>query len=161
MALHSKIEAKGQDIVVTLSGVIDERATLPVFAEVSGHLFINLEQLTMINSIGCRSWVHWFKEVVRAKGGVSLIKCSPAIVHQINILSGFLPKGVRVDSFYVPYHCDECGHQDQILLVHGQDYNDERLLNEVTSRLCGACGALMSPDIIEKRYFQFLSKKAA
>lgn len=161
MSLNSKTEKKGLDFFITLAGVIDENAVLPKFPEVEGRLYIDLDQVTMINSIGCRSWLQWFRQDVRAKGGVSLVKCSPAIVHQINILSGFLPKGARVESLYVPYHCDECGHEDQKLLVYGTDFTDSELLNELSDRLCGSCGALMSPDVIVNRYFRFLSKKAA
>lgn len=159
--LKSVMTKKGEDVYLSLSGVIDELSSLPTFEEVQGRLYIELEHLTMINSIGCRNWVQWFRDKVRAKGGVSLVKCSPAIINQVNILTGFLPQGVDVDSFFVPYFCDECGYEEQMLLTRGTDFNDGQLLADVVERACPACGALMAPDIIKKRYFQFILKKAA
>lgn len=161
LGLQAIMTIEGEDVYLALSGVIDEICSLPAFDQIPGRLYIDLEKLTMINSIGCRNWVQWFRDKVRAKGGVSLIKCSPAIIHQVNILSGFLPPGVSVDSFYVPYFCDGCGYEEQMLLTRGIDFNDNQVLAEVGERACPACSALMAPDIIKKRYFQFITKKAS
>lgn len=154
MSLKVHIHPQGDNIQLRLAGALDESALLPAFPEgVAGRLIVDLENVTMINSMGIKKWVDWTK-TIRANGGMRLIKCSPAAVTQINILHGFLPAGAAVESFFVPYHCDHCGHEEAFLWTVGSALPED-------SRSCPACHDMMDIDIIRERYFSFLNKKSA
>lgn len=159
--LTVEITHSGDDVFVSLSGILDETCSLPEFdGGINGHLEINLERLTMINSLGCRKWAQWIKAQAQAKGGVTLVKCSSAVVHQFNILAGFLPAQVRVDSFYVPYYCEGCGHEDRVLLTRGHEFDGASQLSFSEELPCPSCKSIMEMEVMRERYFKFLDKKA-
>ncbi|MBX3021572.1 MAG: hypothetical protein KF799_07835 [Bdellovibrionales bacterium] len=162
MSLTIKITNVGRDVHLSLEGVLDENCQLPEFPEViQGELEICLEKLTMINSLGCRKWAHWIRAQAKTKGGVSLVKCSPAIMNQINILAGFLPEYARVDSFYVPYYCEGCGYEDRVLLTRGHEFDTTGLISFAEEVPCPGCKAIMAMEVLRERYFKFLARKGA
>lgn len=160
MSLTIKITATGKDVYLTLEGVLDENCQMPEFREpILGKLEIDLENLTMVNSLGCRLWSQWIKGQVQARAGIHLVKCSPAIVNQVNILDGFLPANGQVDSFFVPYYCEGCGHEDRVLLSRGKEFDGEGLLSVSEDLPCPKCKAIMSIEVVKDRYFKFLAKR--
>lgn len=162
MSLTVTITNHGKDVHLALEGVLDENCQLPEFTEViPGRLEINLERLTMINSLGCRRWAQWIKTQAKAKGGVTLVKCSPAVVHQVNILAGFLPDHVRVDSFFVPYYCEGCGFEDRVLLTRGHEFDEHGHISFAQEIPCPSCKSIMEMEVMRDRYFRFLNKKSA
>jgi hypothetical protein len=160
MSLTIKITNNGKDVHLSLEGVMDENCQLPEFPEhITGQLSINMEKLEMMNSLGCRKWTIWVKTQAVAKGGVTLVKCSPAVVNQINVLQGFLPEHARVASFFVPYYCEGCGHEDRILLTNGHEYDGNGHLSFSEELPCPSCKAIMAMEVVRERYFKFLSRK--
>ncbi|HMN69848.1 MAG TPA: hypothetical protein PKC28_14990, partial [Bdellovibrionales bacterium] len=98
MKFKCDVERAGENVLMRLSGRLDEKAELPVWPKpVKGHLTVDMRELQLINSFGCRAWVMWTRGV-RVEGGISLVNCSPAVVNQINILSSFLESRIEVRS---------------------------------------------------------------
>jgi hypothetical protein len=162
MGLTVKTAKSGEDVVLTLIGVLDENSALPEFPSgVRGRVVIDLAGVSMINSLGCRNWIAWIKGGAIVPGGVTLVHCSPAVVNQTNILIGFLPGYVRVDSFFVPYYCEGCGREERILLTHEHEFDTEGRLALVDEMPCPDCKAIMTLDVIRERYFKFLFDKTA
>lgn len=161
MKLAIQMQANGEDIRVSMSGILDETCELPEFATpVTGRLIIDLEKLAMINSLGCRKWVLWIK-AVKAKQGITLAKCSPAVVNQMNILSGFLPDNVTVESLFVPYHCEACADERFILFHIEQANSAEQIANWPEKLDCPQCKSRMELDVLKARYFVFATRKTA
>jgi hypothetical protein len=145
---------QGNDIHLTLTGFLDDSA-LPVFAaEIPGKLVINLQGVTMINSLGCRSWLKWIASV-HARDGVVLKLCSSAFISQVNVLKGFVPEHVQIESFQVPYLCRQCAHEDHVVFTADQDGDAPE------TRACPNCGGVADIDVVEWKYFSFLGKKPA
>lgn len=162
--VHLKIETAthGRDIRFTFDGVLDERCELPDVSEFkfTGRVLLNLEKLSMINSLGCRKWVQWLN-TIKAPKGIGLEKCSIPVVNQINILDGFLPPHVAVHSIFVPYFCDSCGKESLSLLDTSHSYSATSVETIADEAPCPACPGQMELDVLKKRYFGFLLKKPA
>jgi hypothetical protein len=146
---------QGQDVRVALDGCMDENCVLPIFKdEIQGKLIIDLEKLTMVNSLGSRRWQKWIKDV-RAQGGISLVRCSTPFVAQVNVLQGFVPPAVKIESFLVPYLCTKCAHEEHLLFTVGKD------TSVTDERICPTCGGTSKLDVHKSHYFNFLDKKSA
>lgn len=155
MALKFTQSTVGNDMQILIEGVLNEDATLPVLpSKITGRLILDLGELTMINSIGCRNWLLWVK-TINADGGLVLTNCSPAFIAQVNVLKGFVPPMTNVHSFYLPYHCESCEAQDKILFTNGTD-------TEIPDDTpCPKCGSSMECDVVNQSYVRFLQKKSA
>ncbi len=161
MKLVVKIEAQGENTTVHLGGILDERCELPVFeAPIKGKLYIDLEKLFMINSLGCRKWVNWIRDI-KAEKGIHLTNCSPPVVNQINILAGFIPENVTVDSIFVPYFCEACSVDIQKLFPVSKNDNRPAVEAVPETVTCTQCNQPMDLDVLKSRYFAFILKKAA
>ena len=159
--LQGTLDEQDKPPRLILSGRIDEHVQfgkLPYPQK--GSLTIDLDQVTYINSIGLRNWVQW---VVKLKelSQIFFRHIRPLLVSQMNVLEGFLPFGAIVESFYVPYYCDECGHEFDVIMKRGKEYKEadsttpERI--EIpTSCKCPECSAQADADIIEAKYYKFL-----
>ena len=153
MALIVKVEKSGADVTISFDGILNEDSTLPDMEKcIHGRLILHLEKLTMINSIGCRTWLDWIKRI-QAPEGVVLQNCSPAFIAQVSVLKGFVPQDSKLESFFLPYHCDSCDHDTNILIRVGHD-------NSVADDLpCPKCGSKMECDVVSQTYQRFLKPK--
>lgn len=144
----------GQDGELSFEGFLDETCRLPEHVHLPpGVLYLNLEGLTGMNSLGSRKWAIWLKAKTKAPGGAALIRCLPAVVAQINALSGVTPKHVRIQSVFAPFACVGCGRTSNILLDRGIDFDAAGLKN--ARRACGACGQPLELDDVNESYFRF------
>ena len=112
--MNLKIHTFQEPDVLTLrfEGILDETCELPEFqSSINGRLTVDLEKLAMINSLGCRKWIQWIRTLPPSLT-VTLKNCSPVVVNQINILSGFIPARAVVESILVPYYCAVCDLDD-------------------------------------------------
>ncbi len=162
MKLHVQVIRNSEGITLKLDGVLDETAELPAFdTSFAGRVMIDLEKLSFINSLGCRKWIHWLKAYPK-ETQIALTKCSSVIVNQINILVGFVPPGVAVESIYVPYFCESCEKDEQVLMPTPggavQDWTPDSVPDE---KECVHCKQQAELDVIKPRYFHFLVKKKA
>lgn len=157
MSLKIEISRNQGDVILSLEGILDENCMLPEFSEpIEGRLFVDLAKLTMINSMGVRKWVEWMRLRKDIPQGVHLVRCSPVVINQVNILNGFLPSYARVVSFYIPYYCPDCGHEESVLIEVGA-----AALDSLGAKPCAMCGSVMEMDVVQDIYFKFLNKKAA
>jgi hypothetical protein len=147
--------AKGSDVHLKLSGMLDENAALPEFPlGIAGRLEIDLQSLTMINSLGCRVWAKWIK-TVNAKTGVHLLGCSSAFIAQVNVLQNFIPSTVHIESMQVPYTCLKCNHSEKAV------YPVATAETAPETCPCPRCGGSMELTVVRAKYFHFLQKKSA
>ncbi len=115
---------------------------------------IDLAGVNAINSCGIREWIKWIRT---AESGSQFIfkKAQKAIIDQINMIDGFIPKGSTVESFYVPYFCEECDTASAILFTRGKEFSSGK--PEVKQAIpCSNCGKNAEIDVIEAQYFRFL-----
>ncbi len=145
---------EGTKLVVALSGAVDEDAVFSAL-EVgsSSDVSFDLDKVTAINSVGIREWIKWLKEIPSTVK-ITVSKCPKVIVDQINMVSGFLPPGTVVESFYVPYYSEESGSEKMVLFVNGKEYKDGQI--NLPSEVKDDSGEVMEMDIIEAKYFKFL-----
>jgi hypothetical protein len=155
MSLWVNTSQQGQDVHVGIEGFIDENFSIPDFKdEIAGKVVINLEKVFMINSLGSRRWLKWLTGI-RARGGVVLVRCSEPFISQVNVLHNFIPEGVTVESFQLPYPCAKCEHENHILFTVGKDSNAP------DNTTCVSCGSTASLGVVKSKYFNFLAKKSA
>lgn len=147
---------EGSSLVLTLDGTIDEDASFSP-PDVGGFssVILDLERITAINSVGIREWIKWIKSFPPASE-LSVRNCPKVIVDQINMVAGFLPKGTKVQSFYVPYYSDASGSEKMVLFEAGKEFREGSVFppEEVKDE----SGELMEMDVIEAKYFKFLNE---
>jgi anti-anti-sigma regulatory factor len=115
--LSHKLEKTSGGLRLSFIGAITEDADLkPLVAELSGEVAIDLSEVSRINSVGVREWIDFVRECERANVRLLFDRCSPAVVAQMGMISNFFGVNGQVRSVYVPYHCDNCQH-DQLRLV--------------------------------------------
>ncbi|MFN3202030.1 MAG: hypothetical protein ACE366_26730 [Bradymonadia bacterium] len=144
-----------------LSGVIDEDNTLAgSLKKITGRtVILDLAKVVRINSCGVRDWVNWLNDLESRGKQVVLVRCSPCIVNQINMVHNFTGGGM-VKSFFAPYYCPKCDREDQRLL------RIEEFAGQATPKAPAHRGAhcegvqngtcAMEFDDIEASYFAFL-----
>lgn len=150
-------QAGAEGFIVKLIGSIDEDSQFSVVA-LTGHkkIFLDLEQIKSINSVGIREWIKWTKS---ADAGAQFIfqKCPKVIVDQMNLVSGFLPDNGKVESFFVPYFNEDSGFEKMVLFTEGKEFNAGQVTAPASVK--GDGGEELEMDVIEAKYFKFLQKK--
>ena len=105
-----------------LSGYIGENSDL-FTVRLAGikDLIIDMGGINYINSIGIKNWVLWTRKIP-AGLNVAFQNCPMCIVNQMSMVVDFLPKGATVQSFYLPFFCDKCNGEKNILIEKGKDF---------------------------------------
>ena len=139
--------------VVIVSGSVDEDADFAALArDIAPHkqLRLDLSDIDRINSCGVREWVNFIRAVPDSNS-IELVRCSPAFVSQINMISNFTGSA-RVVSVEAPYVCDACGCEKRVVYEVGSGRQPE-----LPAVPCPECSVEMEFDDIEDSYFAFLS----
>ncbi|MCH2534019.1 MAG: hypothetical protein MK008_06225 [Bdellovibrionales bacterium] len=152
MKLGSSMDGDTQ--IIEVAGQIDEDANFSSAELKSDKIHLDLSGIDAINSCGIREWIKWIKTAPESSQ-ITYSKCPKVIVDQINMVAGFLPNNAQVESFYVPYYCDESGAEKMVLFESGKDYNHGEL-NPPEDVKCDESGEEMEMDVIEAKYFKFL-----
>lgn len=160
-----RTESDDQHTTFFLAGEIDEEAEFIALEKSPKVLVLDLGEIRLINSCGLRNWIIWI-EKIDPKTQIVLKRCPQIIVDQINILEGFIPRGAVIESFFVPYYCDECGHEDNILVTRGKDFHEAmeknaEMNNIPDERQCPQCDSVMELGILPEKYFRFFKSKKA
>jgi thiol-disulfide isomerase/thioredoxin len=137
---------------VELVGVIDEDAVFDKIKNLQMNKFVfDFNKISMINSCGIREWIKYLQEIE----GASIIyqNCPQIIIEQVNMVHGFIRKGIEVESFFAPYFCPNCDTEKKILLK-----NAEVLNFKAPTKQCNTCKSDLEFDAIEKQYFSFLGQ---
>jgi anti-anti-sigma regulatory factor len=145
-----------------LKGVIDEDNPLAsALKKLEGRtVVIDLADVKRINSCGVRDWVNWLADLRAASKQVILVRCSPTIVNQLNLVNNFVGHAV-VKSFFAPYYCSRCD-TEQIKLLQVRDFAGQAqpIAPNVLGRGCPDGRCQMEFDDIEESYFSFLPRSA-
>jgi len=159
-------ETAEDELILRFRGDLNEDADFSgvQIPEVS-KLSLDLRDVQMLNSLGLRAWVNWIRSV---PDNILIVfsHCPHFVVEQMNILEGFLPMGARVESFFVPYHCEACGHDEMYLAVRGRDYMEGTVDKQEgvvlkETRSCPVCPEDMELDVIPHKYFRFLKYRGS
>lgn len=150
LIINSKII--GEEIYVSIEGIIDEDADFEKIKSLHMKKFIfDFNKLTMINSCGIREWIKYIREVEGSD--VYYINCPQIVIEQVNMVHGFIRKGIIVESFYAPYYCVSCDVAKKILLKSSEVTNLKSPVEH-----CDTCKNILEFDAIEKQYFSFLNQ---
>jgi hypothetical protein len=154
MAFAIETQKAPPKISISIKGSIDEDASF-VVQDFSGctSIIVDMGGITAINSVGIREWIKWIKEFPTT-ATLTVAKCPKIIVDQINMVSGFLPPGAIVESFFVPYFADDSGEEQMVLFTNGKEFKDGNLTPP--QGIKDSTGAEMEMDVIEAKYFKFL-----
>lgn len=146
-----KVNKQSTLLAINVEGSIDEDASLPSldFSGIS-HICFDFKELKLINSCGIRDWVNWLKAFPTSLK-IEYTQCPPILIDQINMISGLLPQGGIVSSFYVPYFSEK---EDDVVL---QLFNKGQ---EVPEEISLPSGETVELDVIPEKYFKFLKQAA-
>lgn len=148
--LQIDIRREGGVTRVALAGLVDEDADLHKLESLSGPVELNLRDVRRFNSVGTRDWVTVMQHL-GAKAQITLVECSPAVIGQLNMISGFLGHGT-VRSFYGPMRCPRCSNEVNHLFTT-RECRDHDALPSVA---CPKCSTTMELDELEDSYLLFL-----
>ena len=152
----AKLRTGNDYTFVKLRGFIDDDDKLASLRrKLQGKVVVlDLADVERINSCGVRDWVNWLGEVEGTQHTVVMIRCSPAIVTQANMVTNFCGHAL-ISSFYAPYYCPNCDiSADKLLTVEQFNGMDEA---SAPTFLCEECGQELEFDDFEETYFAFLA----
>jgi anti-anti-sigma regulatory factor len=141
--------------LVRIDGQLDERAELLALVDqLRGKLVLDLAKVSFINSMGVRKWTELLLGLRQRCPSVTLRQCSEAMVYQMNMI--IEARGdAHIESFYAPYHCDGCGHEESMCV--SVPPNLAELRDQKAPELpCPQCDATMVFSEIPERYLLFL-----
>ncbi|MGE0551309.1 MAG: PilZ domain-containing protein [Kofleriaceae bacterium] len=119
-----------------------------------GRVVFDMAQVTYMNSLGVRAWCEFLRQA-RIQG-YEFHACSVPFVLQASMVRDAIGRGT-VTSFFAPYHCIGCDHQEERLLQTAA-----LLAAELQPPVfkCPSCGGSLEFDDLPERYFAFLSDEA-
>lgn len=154
------VTQKQNECTIEVQGAINENSDFSVIDLKSAKMvYLDLKSVTTLNSMGLRNWVNWVKQLKITQ--MIVRHCPRAVVDQMNILHGFLPMGAIVESFFVPYSCQNCGLEENYLALRGRDFQEGNVDTKEGHNLpqvktCPKCQGQMEMDVVSSRYFIFL-----
>lgn len=149
------VDRTGDGDVVTLTGEIDDQATLSDLADQLGkQVIVDLGGVRFINSVGVREWIVFLGALADRGSTVVLRNCSEPMVHQMSMVVE--ARGAAdVESFHAPFLCDDCASERSLVLSVAA--NKETLeARKVPAQKCPDCGGTMHFDDFPNRYLLFL-----
>jgi anti-anti-sigma regulatory factor len=154
MAFQATIKTEMGATIIHLSGALDESATIPSdLPSTGGDVYVDLQDMSYINSVGVRTWIRWIAEASR-KNRIFLIRCPAVIVKNFSSIRGMLTKNTIVQSFYVPYYDEKQNHRNNVLYIRAQHFFEDGTIQAPLVK--DSTGVAMEPDVIEQTYFSFL-----
>ena len=137
-------------------GQIDEEAVFPVVTQMGPQVIIDLKEVSSINSVGIRAWIMWFGN--HEASHFIFVNCPKALVMQMNMVEGFLPAKNEVRSLEVPFFCEDCDKEVEVMFFVGKEIlveNGQVKLQFDKSKICGE-GCDPELDVSEVKFFRFL-----
>jgi len=119
-----------------------------------GRIVFDMAQVTYMNSLGVRAWCEFLR---RARiQGYEFHACSIPFVLQASMVRDVIGRGT-VTSFFAPFHCITCDHQEERLLQSAAILASN--LQPPVFK-CPNCGGPLEFDDLPERYFAFLQDDA-
>lgn len=119
-----------------------------------GRVVFDMAQVTYMNSLGVRAWCEFLRQA-RIQG-YEFHACSVPFVLQASMVRDVIGRGT-VTSFFAPFHCIGCDHQEERLL---QTAAILAAGLEPPVFKCPSCGGALEFDDLPERYFAFLEDEA-
>jgi ABC-type transporter Mla MlaB component len=153
MTMRWCVETGAAGPVIMISGYITEEADFRPIVGLRhpGTLRLDLAAVEQVNSTGVRGWIQFLRTVAQGGQQVELLRCSPAIVRQLNTLANFRG-AAAVRSVLLPYYCVDCGRQDHRVLELPADGPPPSIEEAIP---CPDCGRSAEFDDLPKTYMAF------
>jgi anti-anti-sigma regulatory factor/DNA-directed RNA polymerase subunit RPC12/RpoP len=156
--LSWKVEPQQDVTWVGLSGEITEASDFtPLVSQVSGVTAVmDLAEISRINSSGIRQWINFVTALTRSGSRLTLQRCSPPVVAQLNMSTDFA-RGAVVRSVLAPYFCTGC-KREYTREIALDDQAPTRLLEPYA---CPECGAECELDDLPDFFLSFQARHQA
>jgi len=115
-----------------------------------GRVVFDTAQVTYMNSLGVRAWCEFLRQA-RIQG-YEFHACSVPFILQASMVRDVIGRGT-VTSFFAPFHCLGCDHQEERLLQTAAILASAL---EPPVFKCPVCGGALEFDDLPERYFAFL-----
>jgi len=115
-----------------------------------GRVVFDTAQVTYMNSLGVRAWCEFLRQA-RIQG-YEFHACSVPFILQASMVRDVIGRGT-VTSFFAPFHCIGCDHQEERLLQSAAILASNL---EPPVFKCPSCGGALEFDDLPERYFAFL-----
>jgi CheY-like chemotaxis protein len=119
-----------------------------------GRVVFDTAQVTYMNSLGVRAWCEFLRQA-RIQG-YEFHACSVPFILQASMVKDVVGRGT-VTSFFAPFHCINCDHQEERLLQSAAILAGNL---EPPVFKCPSCGGALEFDDLPERYFAFLQDDA-
>ena len=143
--------------LVRLVGTIEADFQPEELATLQGTLVLDLDGVKRITSFGVREWIRFLKSCVAES--VVFVNARPGMVAQFNLVGGFAGHGVLA-SCYLPYICEECDTETEVLLDLTTSH-DVITRKEPPPLSCPKCNAATEFDDIPASYFSWMASQPA
>ncbi len=151
------VKDEGDSFLISVGGAVDEDAKFPSLALSNiKKIVFDFQELDLINSCGIREWVVWLRSISN-QIEVLYKNCPRILIEQINMIEGLMPVNGHIESFYLPYYCEECDQQTNLLCERNKDYSKEGLKTKEFIP-CKKCSANSEIDVIESKYLKFIKQ---
>ncbi len=146
-----QVTKDGERIRVVLRGDFTEATRFDeLIPAMVGRVVFDTAQVTYMNSLGVRAWCEFLR---RARiQGYEFHACSVPFILQASMVRDVIGRGT-VTSFFAPFHCIGCDHQEERLLQSAAILA-AGLQPPVFK--CPSCGGALEFDDLPERYFAFL-----
>jgi ABC-type transporter Mla MlaB component len=135
-----------------MSGEINEDLIVDELVDFKAEIIkVDFQNVKMINSCGVREWIKLVEALANQGSKVEYHNCPQIVIQQVNMVTGFIPDAGQVVTFYAPYFCDECEHEEKLLLT-----STELEGRQAPEHKCGNCGATSEIDAMEDVYLNFI-----
>lgn len=145
-----RVEEQDQTTKVHVSGEITEESDFgPVLEMARPNVVVDLGDVTRINSCGVREWLNFVSAIRATERQLTLERCAPVIVTQLNTIYNFTGGGA-VLSVFGPFYCPDCDSEENHLI----DLTASSI--ELPKQLpCPKCGGEMEFEEIHEEYLGF------
>lgn len=154
-----KVVISGRNhFLVRMSGPINESADFgPVRFAKRPPIEIDMDEVTLINSVGLRSFGNWVCSLENPS--IDFSNVPKFVVDQFNMIPGLVPPRSKVLSFYVPYFNAEKELEKRVLYRTGLEFKAEGgNPNLVHPKVTDTDGNKYEIDVMPGKYFEFLKK---
>ena len=145
----------GERTRVVLRGDFTEATRFDeLYPAMVGRIVFDTAQVTYMNSLGVRAWCEFLRQA-RIQG-YEFHACSVPFILQASMVRDVVGRGT-VTSFFAPFHCIGCDHQEERLLQSAAILASS---HEPPVFKCPSCGGALEFDDLPERYFAFLEDEA-
>lgn len=155
----SPSSSKNDVAQIQLPEVIDERADLDaLFGKTRPVVRIDCGKVKRINSVGIRTLMLTLVRLEKEGAKLVFTELTPPMVEASDFISNLLPKGVTVESIFLPYCCTACQHLFMVLHPTAQIAGKGSAIEHSE---CVKCGGDAEFDHVPELYFKWISSLAS